>query len=543
MVGDASELSWGRHVSNHQAVVGEGVRYVSSFVGKLPGSVSAGFATQPTARLGGSQVVVCGRPFLLDGSSIELDPDASQRVIEKSLLALDGRFSILAIGRERAVLATDLLGIGGAFYAANRSGVVVSSHLGQLVTKARIRERDSFGTVASLLGSLVLDGCTPFRNTYRLPAATYIVIDLANGTVVKRRYAEPACLLAGQEGDGDSQILFELLAMSVRRESAGESVGLFLTGGKDSFAIGSALGVVKDNVLALTYGGWRSLDKRQAKNSARVLGLRHRRMRPRRLKLPRYAGLVASFGAGLAGLQVAQHLAGAEWAGKYVNRAFVGFLGDILTGHPFPREGRERQLLRSRLLPWRSSNGPYLRRAFPEEYMNVLSGVDRLYAGTSGLRPSRATMLLDLTHRQATYIGSAFDLMHQYVEVSTPFYYRPLLKYLFTRRDDDLRDQSLYARMLAQARFVERVNRPVDRMWNRIERGMGGSYRTVNWPGTVSRHRDWLSRSIKAFVREDPIATLALESLESDDALPLALFAAPLLEMTHRPATVERVVR
>lgn len=175
--------------------------------------------------------------------------------------------------------------------------------------------------------------------------------------------------------------------------------------------------------------------------------------------------------------------------------------------------------------------------------MNVLSGVDRLYAGTSGLRPSRATMLLDLTHRQATYIGSAFDLMHQYVEVSTPFYYRPLLKYLFTRRDDDLRDQSLYARMLAQARFVERVNRPVDRMWNRIERGMGGSYRTVNWPGTVSRHRDWLSRSIKAFVREDPIATLALESLESDDALPLALFAAPLLEMTHRPATVERVVR
>src|SRR5690554_443209 len=102
MVGDASELSWGRHVSNHQAVVGEGVRYVSSFVGKLPGSVSAGFAKQPTARLGGSQVVVCGRPFLLDGSSIELDPDASQRVIEKSLLALDGRFSILAIGRERA---------------------------------------------------------------------------------------------------------------------------------------------------------------------------------------------------------------------------------------------------------------------------------------------------------------------------------------------------------------------------------------------------------------------------------------------------------
>lgn len=95
-------------------------QFVSHFVGP-PSNLVVGRSTMATAT-GLGEVVVCGRPHALQ-SGVVLRPDDGRPAIERGLRALDGRFALVAIGDRKAVLATDVLGCGGAYVGDAGGGI------------------------------------------------------------------------------------------------------------------------------------------------------------------------------------------------------------------------------------------------------------------------------------------------------------------------------------------------------------------------------------------------------------------------------------
>ncbi len=51
----------------------------------------------------------------------------------------------------------------------------------------------------------------------------------------------------------------------------------------------------------------------------------------------------------------------------------------------------------------------------------------------------------------------------------------------------------------------------------------------MNWPAVLHRTRPWL-RTLLGRAPDLPLTRLALDSLDSEAPLPLALFAAPILD-------------
>jgi hypothetical protein len=138
-------------------------------------------------------------------------------------------------------------------------------------------------------------------------------------------------------------------------------------------------------------------------------------------------------------------------------------------------------------------------------------------------------MLTDLTHRQAGFISGTFDLVHQEVQTAQPFFHRQLIGYMLTRRLADLRSSRLYHQMLDHLgyRSASGGAGPRGRLAARLDQRRG-AYKTVNWPAVVDRARPWLRQQL-AQHRGDPVGEIGYRSLDTTDALPLALFALPIL--------------
>jgi asparagine synthetase B (glutamine-hydrolysing) len=254
--------------------------YVQSFAGYAGESLLLGGRTVGTGYPSG-RATVCGRPYSVDGGLVEFDPDGDVRQIEQGLLRLDGKFSLVAQGRKKWVLATDLLGTGGAFLAQTRRGTVIASSLGGAAALADHLEYDMRGLVTALIGSVFLDGVTPFAGVRRLQAAEYALVDLCCRKDPEiRAYADPAeVLIPHGVRPGSPHEFRELLQSAVAREEPDEKTGLLLAGGKDSQAIGNAIErSVRTKVTAFTYGGWRSTDRRESRPVAQRIGVRHERV-------------------------------------------------------------------------------------------------------------------------------------------------------------------------------------------------------------------------------------------------------------------------
>ena len=163
----------------------EQTQHVRWFAGQ-PTALAVGEPTTTTASLGNA--VVYGRPYSLDGP-ITLDPEGPVPTLRRALRSLDGKFSLLAVGGSTAVLATDALGCGPAYYAARSGSVHVASQLGPLV---RLLDGgvtlDPVGTAAAVAGSVSVGGRTPYDGVHRLQAGQFAVIDLASGRIQVESY-------------------------------------------------------------------------------------------------------------------------------------------------------------------------------------------------------------------------------------------------------------------------------------------------------------------------------------------------------------------
>lgn len=512
-------------------------RYVKHFAGPVT-TISEGSPTTPTADLGAA--VVSGRPYWM-ATPMPIDPDGSDASIRRGLRGLDGKFSILVFGATKAVLATDALGCGGAYLAERDGSAFVASHLGCMARAlSGPLEIDTQGAAAALAGSISISGSTPYRGIRRLRACEYAVIDMASGAVDNvGTYGTVRDIFdIDGESPGSTSELAALLRAAVEREVGVD--GLFLSAGKDSQAIALSLSPEqRSRVPALSYGGWRSTDRRGSVRVAAQYGMRHRLLPPLRLRLRDYTDPIIRIGGGTSGMQTAQHVAGARTARAHRTVVLNGFLGDVLSGKNF-RTGAAEQAKSCwlRHTPWMTRANGALESMFPDEVAANRTALQRELESHLDLPPGRALIIANLTHRQASFISGTFDMVHQEIETATPFFYRPLIHYCLTRTVHDLADTRLYEETLADLGYA---GAGVSGWIGHVARSVGkrrGKYSTVDWQAVIRRSRPWLRRMVEDH-RGEPIGRLAHDSIDSGSPLPLALFAIPILKTAQGPATHE----
>jgi asparagine synthetase B (glutamine-hydrolysing) len=502
--------------------------FVRWFTGS-PDNLRVGERTSVTAEITGATVY--GRPFWLDAPQ-QIDPDGPSQALADSLRRLDGRFSLVVVGERRALLATDSLGCGPAFVTERAGPALISTHLGPLVMSSGTLTLDPVGVIGALAGSISIGGRTPYAGIRRLRACEFVLIDLGTGRAgqIETYGSVPEILGIDHEARGNPNELAELLSDAVRRE--GEVDSVLLTAGLDSRAIAGSLDLRRrKSTAALTYGGWRSSDRRGAAGVADALGVRSRLIGPMRLHLEKYSDPISLLGAGASGYNAAAHVAGARSARRLSTVTFTGYLGDVIGGTAFetdPDLEPARTLRRN--LNWVRKCGVDLRAEMGSELREVEHELQLRLRSHRDLPPGRASLVVNLTHRQAHYIGSTFDMMHQEIEIATPFFYRPLISYLLTRNASDLVEKRLYRSMVDQLVDSTPQHRlgVVDRLATAVDQRRS-TYDTVNWPAVLDRSRRWM-RARLTDPPDERIARLAVESLDSKSQLPLALSALPILD-------------
>ncbi|MGH6914782.1 MAG: hypothetical protein ACREH3_13880, partial [Geminicoccales bacterium] len=175
-----------------------------------------------------ASVIIKGRPFPV--SATALAPGFTRENREAQLLALDGKFSLLAqIDDGAFIAATDLIGAGGLFYAYRRSDetLYVATHLGFLLSIIGDRpEYDQTGVAAMIMARSCVGGITPLRDVFLLTAGRFLNVAVDhNGRVdfsVEVYGSLSAELAAPSESRASPETLHEqfgeLLLQSMTRE-------------------------------------------------------------------------------------------------------------------------------------------------------------------------------------------------------------------------------------------------------------------------------------------------------------------------------------
>lgn len=483
---------------------------------------------------------VYGRPHALANlGGLDQVSAADQPGIERFLSAIDGRFSGIFKCRDGWIVATDILGCGPLYFRRVPEGYAVATHMGLLATKGRL-SLDPVGFVSSVLGSLSIAGRTPYREISRLGAAEYAIFDSDFTEMRARgRYFEMASAFElGRFDRGDPCELAALLREAVARE--GQPDAIFLSGGLDSQAI--ALSVAADRrpaMRTLSYGGWRSPDRRNGLHIGTSLGYQALAIGPLKLQLTEYWDPVVTLGSGQSGLQVSQHVAGARAARLHASCAFSGFLGDAITGHNEKHAPLDGTVIR-KLGHVDAATCAALETMAPEYMSAVRHMLEETLLQWRDLPGARAQTVANLHLRQPSYIGGTFDLMHQEIDIATPFFHRELMRYLLTRSHSDIADQSLYQRTLTSLGRIaaDSGNSPLDRHARFVDRRRG-RYLTVDWAAVLRRNSPTFDPMIEAI--EDPLLkAVAMLPDARGKPLPRWLFVLPIavtLQQTFtRPA-------
>lgn len=420
------------------------------------------FPTVEPNHIGTGDSFLKGRPFSLsDNNDLDFASPQTSTDIQRTILNLDGKFSLCRlVSHDHLILATDLLGAGQLYYMKENENMLFSTHLGLLLqmlsSKARL---DTIGLVSVLISNSAITGQTPFAGISRLLASQYVDAHRTQpGTLhwSVNTCAELDSYLTRHDHEYHSRSLLEqfdgLLKEALRRESYSGRAALMLSGGRDSRAI--ALGWRKAKNTALdtaTFGEPKSTDLEMAAKIAEYLGLPHHPIPYDDWDFGTYAQMIVGMNGGMSGLQTSHMIAGCSFLKNKFDTAIVGFLGDAVTGaHLGHRNTLNscRALLPEPIATRSITTDPILNKHYKGEVEKLLATVAEAYNRRSEMQPFQRTLLLDWTIRQASRISPTFDLLELYCEISYPFYYRPLLKFMFNLPFEWLRAQKLYRRWL-----------------------------------------------------------------------------------------------
>ena len=450
-------------------------------------------------------VAIKGRPFWLSKPAIQQRPTPES--FDSLLASLDGKFSLCAATADGLCLATDLIGAGPLYYSRGTDCVFYATHPGLVLwLLSEIPALNRLGVVSTLISRAQVERETLFKNVFRLGAGervaaswqgTELALSLARyGDVADVLSRDVQALPTGPHAFG------ELLSASLARENYPAGVALMLSGGRDSRAI--ALAQPRQDYVAVSFGTTDSSDLRHAKLLAKGLGIEHRAV-PDDWTYATYAKQIVGLHAGATGLQSTRNILGSAWTGQFFSLNILGYLGDALTGaHLGTDEAAILRRRRTLLFPQLSAPDIPFREIFPEEVNHLVETVNRQNAALSGLTPAQALMVQDWTIRQASWISLTFDMTEWYCDVSYPFYYRPLLQYMFHRPLTDLRNQQLYDAWLAAAArqrglrglsLRQKSDDALTFIGSLLRTGRRPNS-TVSWPAMTDRSREWLERNL-----------------------------------------------
>ncbi len=469
------------------------------------------------------QVAVKGRPFWMTDDQTARKDDPGR--LDDLLSQLDGKFSICIASADGLCLATDLIGAGSVYYAPRGQRVFYATHLGFLL--CLLDETPAFnllGAVSLLISRAQIERETQFRNIFRLGAGERLNAsrsgdDLALST---GRYANVAEVLS-RDTDGmptGPNAFGELLRASLVREQYPAGTALMLSGGRDSKAI--ALAKPDRDSIAVTYGTSDSRDLRHARLLAAGLGIEHRQVPYDKWTWGSFAKQIVGLHAGATGLQIGHNVVGFAWARQFFSLAISGFLGGAVTGgHVGTVEAVPEQRRISMLCSTLNAQDIDFRGTFPNEVKDLIETVRVQHAALSGLSPVQSLMILDWTIRQASRISLVFDLSEWYCDVSYPFYYRPLLRFMFNRPFSDLRNRSFYDAWLASAaarsglQGLPRRQKMDDvlAITQSLARKRRLPNRLFSWAEVTDRSRAWLEQTLAE--GSGPLRDLSKRSYEA----------------------------
>ena len=391
----------------------------------------------------------------------------------------DGKFARYEI-TDKVVLETDCLGAGAVYYTEQNGRLYFGSHLGLLLEALPQKPAlNQLGVASQLLARAQLMDETHFEGVYRLPAGSTLTYD---GTTSIQRGSIRDLLNVSAPKLSESS-LRDMIDEGIEREAFDIDAALMLSGGKDSYAIALSPRMPKN---AASYGESYSLDFRRGKRRASRLGLRFQDLPYKDWTLETYRDVIVRLHAGCSGLQVGNMLDG--FARLKASKAAVGFLGDVLTGAHLHRLDDAESVRRFLLI---KQHDPVLKDLYPKERKLLGDYVmDAFSELANDVGPERAFMILDLQWRQARWISMTCDLCDWYVPSAYPFFQKKLIASCLQADIADLRDQSLYRRLLGEDNnLLDRVmvclgsamrgKRVFTQMY------LGGTH--CNWPAVIRR--------------------------------------------------------
>ena len=394
-------------------------------------------------------VAVKGRPFWLT-----VPAAGAGRSLDDLLTQLDGKFSLCIASANGLCLATDLIGAGSVYYALRGRRLFYATHLGLLLWLLdETPESNLVGAVSILICRAQIERETHFRDVFRLGPGQSLVASWRGEELALRvtQYASiPEVLCRDADtGPGDPNMFGELLRASHMRENYPAGSVLMLTAGRDSKAL--ALTKPDRDFIAVTYGTSDCRDKRHARLLANALGVEHRQVPYDEWTYGTYARQFIGLGAGSAGLADAHNVVGFDWASQLSKLVIAGYLGGPVTGHSAgPDEAATAQRRRSLLFARLNARDADFHKTFPNEVQHLLETERKQEAALAGLSAAQISMVQDWCIRQS-WLALMFDFCEWYGDIAYPFYYRPLMKFIFNRPLSELSDQALYDRWSAAA--------------------------------------------------------------------------------------------
>ena len=500
-------------------------------------------------------VAVKGRPFWMTDPA----PGGNHRT-DNLLTQLDGKFSLCVASAGGLCLAADLIGAGPVYYAPRGPRLFYSTHLGLLLWLLdETPECNLLGAVSILISRAQIERETHFRNIFRLGAGQRLLASQRGGDDVAlntTQYASIAEVLSrGADGmSGDPNMLGELLRASHVRENYPAGSVLMLTAGRDSKAL--ALAKPDRDYIAVTYGTADCRDKRHARLVAEALGVEHRQVPYEDWTYGTFAKQFIGLGAGASGLADAHNVVGFAWTSQFAKLAIVGYLGGPVTGWAIHSdEASTVRRRRSLVFPNLNARDFDFRSAFPNEVNHLIEAERKQEADLSDLPTQQISMVQDWSIRQASWLSQMFDQCEWYCDLAYPFYYRPLMQFIFNSSFSDLSNQSLYdnwsagaaARSGFQGLWLRQKMDDARAVTLSLLRKRRLPKHRISWPDVTDRSRSWLEQMLAE--SSGPFGDLSRRSYKSTlrmgrryDRMPSFLLSIPLTMALERQWRAEALM-
>jgi hypothetical protein len=207
---------------------------------------------------------------------------------------------------------------------------------------------------------------------------------------------------------------------------------------------------------------------------------------------------------------------GAQQARRFASSAYSGFLGDILSGKPYNDTQDPTSLAMKRCLYWATALNDTQAEIVADEIKWCEDFLRKELSRFPGA-PDKQALMLDVLYRQAHWIGGTFELMDQVLDISTPFFSRPVLT------------ASLSSAMPLgeRRRGYEAKLTSLGHQGFKFGKGLPKGYATIDWLAETRHHANWL-HALSSKIADHRWQQLATDAIgQAGNSLPVTLTILP----------------